>query len=120
MTDTYLIRLPWPDSRLSTHAKGHWRPKAKATKAARGAACTVARATGLRAAMDRPTLEFTFYPPDRRRRDLHNMQGMCKAYIDGIADAMGMDDHGFRCVFPDRFEDPIKGGAVLITVKKET
>ena len=45
------------------------------------------------------------------------MPGMMKAGIDGIADAMGCDDHGFRPRWPEAFNEPTKGGAVMIHVK---
>jgi crossover junction endodeoxyribonuclease RusA len=62
---------------------------------------------------------FTFYPPDNRRRDIQNMPGMMKAYIDGIADAMGCDDHGFRPHFPSQFGATTPGGMVKVIVRSE-
>ena len=56
-------------------------------------------------------------PPDRRKRDCQNMPHMLKAYIDGIADAMGCDDNGFRVRYPDRFDHTVKGGAILCEVE---
>jgi crossover junction endodeoxyribonuclease RusA len=64
-------------------------------------------------------LEFTYSPPDRRKRDVQNLPHMLKAAIDGIADAMGCDDHGFRCVFPSQFSEPVPSGAVLVHIKPE-
>lgn len=40
-------------------------------------------------------LYITFRPPDNRHRDLDNCYSMCKAYQDGIMDALGLDD---RCI----------------------
>lgn len=37
----------------------------------------------------------TFYPPDKRRRDLDGCISACKAYLDGLADALGVDDSRF-------------------------
>ena len=65
---------------------------------------------------DSPTLTFSYYPPDRRKRDAQNMPHMLKSAIDGIADAMGVDDSGFRCVFPSAFEEPSKFGSVLVEI----
>ena len=114
---TILIRLSWPDKALAPHAKGHWRPKAKATKAYRAEAGMAAIAQSInKLNTDTPRLVFAFHPPDKRRRDLQNMPAMMKAAIDGIADAMGCDDHGFRCVWPEAFSDTVKGGCVLVEV----
>lgn len=63
------------------------------------------------------TLEFQFHPPDRRRRDLSNMPATAKSQIDGIAQAMGCDDEGFRCIWPTAFSEPVKGGCVIVTIK---
>ena len=112
----YLIRLPWPPSALNTHAKGHWRPKAKATKKYRHDAWALAQEASVKA-IPGAILEFTFCPPDKRRRDIQNMPGMMKAGIDGIADAMGCDDSKFRPHFPDHFAEPTKGGCVLVHIK---
>ena len=40
-----------------------------------------------------------FYPPDKRKRDIDNMLASSKAGIDGIAQAIGIDDSIFnRCI----------------------
>jgi crossover junction endodeoxyribonuclease RusA len=111
----YLIRLPWPDRRLNGHAKGSKWPKIKATKSARETACWLAKAQSIEVMPD-AHLHFTYAPPDRRRRDVQNMPAMVKAYIDGIADAMGCDDNGFRPHYPSEFDEPVKDGAVLVHV----
>ena len=64
-------------------------------------------------------LSFRFCPPDRRRRDTHNLPATMKAAIDGIADAMRVDDVGFRCEFPTEFGPVEKGGAVYIELRKD-
>ena|SRR6478609_7478741 len=99
------IALPWPDRRLSPNARLHWRPKAALTAKARADAHLLAlEAAGyalgsIRAdlAGDLPIeLTITFYPPDRRHRDDDGMIGGFKAYRDGIADALHVNDRRFR------------------------
>lgn len=41
-----------------------------------------------------------FYHSVRRRRDDDNLSASCKAYRDGIADALGIDDHWLRLLSP--------------------
>ena len=115
--EVYTLRLSWPDSRLASNARVHWRPKAAATKAARHEAWAIAKTRQL-PTWPEARLTFTFYPPDRRRRDMQNMPGMMKAYIDGIADAMGCDDNKFRCVWPEAFGDVVQGGSVRVEVSE--
>lgn len=109
------ITLPWPAVALTPHARGHWRPKAKATKAARAEAHWLAKAAGVKPNPN-AVLRVTYHPPDRAKRDCANMHGRLKAALDGIADAMGVDDNGFRVIFPSEFAAVKKGGEVIITV----
>jgi crossover junction endodeoxyribonuclease RusA len=109
------ITLPWPDPKLTPHAKGHWRPKADATKEARNMAWAKA--------MEAPRVEcipdaliFVEYWPAAFRGDVHNMHGRMKAYIDGIADAMGCDDKHFRVDFPSVWAGKSKPGKVVFRI----
>lgn len=112
------IRLPWPSPVLSPNARGmHWAKKAAAKKVARQAAFALAReAIGPgKLGWAGVALSITFCPPDRRRRDDDNAVGAFKAYRDGIADALGIDDHNFKPTYA--WGEPVKGGAVLVEIK---
>lgn len=92
-----IITLPWPDKRLSQNARVHWAVRAKATKAARTAAGWATKAAKVKIDGEGAIyLHVYFYPPDNRRRDGTNMLGSLKAALDGIADALGVDDVQFR------------------------
>lgn len=41
-------------------------------------------------------VEMTFCPPDKRARDVSNLHAAMKAALDGIADAMGVNDKTFK------------------------
>lgn len=96
--------LPWPHKNLSPNARPHWSTKAKAVKGARH----MAKYTALEAAgrdvakfietfrAGRVSVRYEFFPKDRRRRDVDNLMASTKAYTDGIADALAMDDSRFR------------------------
>lgn len=116
MTREYLLRLDWPDKALSPNSHRHWRARHKATAFARHAAWAKCKARGV-PKMDGAVLTFDFAPPDRRKRDLHNMPHSMKATIDGIADALGCDDSEILCRWPERFSPPVKGGAVLVHIQ---
>lgn len=112
MTSFALIEFAWPSPDLNQNNTAKW-PKINAAREAR------AMAKGLAAHVSpdpRARLVFSFFPPDRRRRDIQNMPGIMKPYIDGIADAMGVDDNGFRPQFPDRFGDAEGPGFVLVEI----
>ena len=75
-------------------------------------------------AMERPRVEempkarvlFEYYPP-HRRYDIHNIPSSLKAYIDGIADAMGCDDRGFDVDYPTQWAGVSKPGKIVIHVR---
>lgn len=109
------IRLPWPPAGLSGHAKGHWRTRATLTQRHRhwaSLATRDARARAPEAAGD-IHLRVTFIPPDRRS-DRANFPVRCKAYFDGIADGLGVNDRRFVPHFV--FAEPEKPGRVEVVV----
>jgi crossover junction endodeoxyribonuclease RusA len=114
-----LITLPWPDKGLSPNARLHWAPKAKLKAAARQFAM-VSTADAMnyyerrKFASDESKIPMTitFYPPDKRLRDDDNMVGSFKAYRDGIADALGVDDRRFKPHY--FFEDAEKPGRIEV------
>lgn len=117
------IILPWPDKRLSPNARVHWRAKVDPKKDARSDAANatyVALGRGLRdvrasLAGDSPIpVSITFYPPDGRRRDRDNAQASLKHALDGIADALGVDDYRFRPTYA--FAEPKKPGRVEVAI----
>jgi hypothetical protein len=110
-----VIELPFPPSSLSGHAKGHWRKiapiVAKHREWAR-LATLAAGVAGIPATGDIP-VSFMFYPPDRRS-DRTNFPNRLKAYIDGIADALGVNDRRFLPSY--HFAEPVKNPRVVVTV----
>lgn len=96
------ITLPWPPKELSPNARVHFHEKARHTKAYREAAYWLAHRVVFdeditRWTDDRPVaLTISFAPPDRRRRDLDGMLASIKAGLDGIADAMRVNDQRFE------------------------
>lgn len=118
MTDKVAqIIMPWPAKPLWQNVRTHWARRSLSVKSYRRMAYQMALAQGLHKRPDPAALlVFSFHPPDRRRRDLHNMPATQKAAIDGIADAMRVDDERFRCQWPLAWGDVVKGGEVHITV----
>lgn len=101
-----VLRLPWPAPELWTNAKKrvHWRQVNTAVGLARHEAEIVTRealaATKPPAAPS--TLSVTFNAPTARRYDTANALEACKPYIDGICDALGIDDSVFVSVCCER------------------
>ena len=91
-----VIRLAWPHRDSHPNSRVHWSRRAKANKAMRSAAYYLAKASGIYVPGEGDVaVTLTFYPPDNRRRDRDNLLSNCKAYLDGIADALKVNDSRF-------------------------
>ena len=111
-----MITLPWPPRALSPNGRVHWADKHRATKAARHDAFYAAKAARVAvAAGDVPViLDIALHPPTKNLPDTDNALASCKAYLDGIADALKVND---RCFDPrPRICEPVKGGRVVVTI----
>lgn len=61
-------------------------------------------------------LKITFAMPDNRHRDLDNLLASQKHALDGIAQALGVDDRCFRPITIDVATDTKKQGFVLVEI----
>jgi crossover junction endodeoxyribonuclease RusA len=59
-------------------------------------------------------MTITFHPPDKRHRDRDNMIASCKALMDGLSDALGVDDRHFIPTY--EVCNTITGGAVIVSL----
>ncbi len=110
-----ILHLPWPSPALSSNARIHPLALHRVKKAARAEAGWAVKA------LPRPqlpdtgdiALRVTFEPPSRRI-DRQNMPHLVKAAIDGIAEALGINDNRFAPEYVHA--DPVRGGRVTIEV----
>ena len=61
-------------------------------------------------------LEMVFVPPDRRKYDSDNMVARMKSGLDGMCDALNIDDSVFTTVTASLDVERV-GGFVKITIK---
>ena len=112
------VVLPWPPRVLSPNSRPtHWAVLAKAKRAYRFACHAEARAGGCSWVFDpddRLHVRLTFVPPDRRRRDMDNMIAAMKSGLDGLADALGVDDN--RWTLTCAIDEANIGGMVRVEV----
>ena len=108
-----VVFLPWPPKELSPNASIHWAKKAKFKKAYRHDCWALALEASLKApeGPEKIRLEITFYPPDKRHRDADNMVAAIKSGLDGLADALRVNDRLFLPTFI--FSDEPKGQIVV-------
>jgi len=113
-----VIELSWPPKELNPNSTAKLRAKMRAKKAHREEAYYATKAAlgaGYRVPADTELpIIIAFYPPDHRRRDRDNCIGSMKRAQDGIAQALGLDDHFFRPTYI--FGEPVKGGKVVVTI----
>ena len=114
------LTMPWPDPGLSPNTRSHWRALARAKTAYRRA-CWATALSQLQpaarqfAAGGRLDLWLEFCPPDARRYDRDNLIARMKAGIDGIADALQIDDQVFEWV-AGRLGQKVADGEVRVRI----
>ncbi len=90
---TKTITLPLPSSKLSPNARLHWAVKSREVRKHRTLAnATAWKELGVKSGLRFASYVLCFYWPDKRKRDADGAGSRCKAYLDGIADAIGQDD----------------------------
>jgi hypothetical protein len=112
---TVLIELPFPPASLSGHAKGKWwntsgivaKHREWAKLATQDAQLAVPGEGDIRVIA-------TFYPPNRRG-DRINFPNRMKAYWDGVAEGLGVNDSRFIPTY--HFAEPVKNGRVVVEIK---
>lgn len=124
-TLTFEVELPWPSPTLSPNARPHWALLAKTKKAYRarcwvlGLQAGLGHVADLKAAPAAVLVHLDFYPPDRRARDWDNLVASMKSGLDGLADAMGVDDSRWRLSF-ELCDETATGGRVVVTMEVRT
>lgn len=114
-----ILRLPFPASVLFPNRKNgkHWTASHDAKVSSRECGYFAAKqARGDFSAGDGAIpLSIVFVQPDKRRRDLDGMLSAMKPALDGIAQALGVDDSRFRPITIDA--GPVgKPGAVIVAI----
>ena len=85
--------LPWPDKKMSPNARPHWAALARVKKAAKRDAYYLALEAGLeKITAEKVRAKYTYFPPTRHTYDRDNLVGRTKAFQDGVAMALGVDD----------------------------
>lgn len=116
------LMLSWPASVLSPNSRAPWQRVRGARREQRHEAKMITLA-GIRPARrhalakaGRLKLHLEFVPPNRRARDADNLLAACKGAIDGIADAIGLDDRYFVVSF-ELLEPAKKAHGVRVRVE---
>lgn len=119
--DKLQVYLPYPLARLNPNARVHWAELARVKKAYRQACLALCKEAGFKPGLFHPAqelrLSLEFVPPTRAKRDLDNCLAAMKAGIDGISDALQVDDSRF--VIELRLVKDRIAGHVFVTVETD-
>lgn len=106
------LRLPWFPKELNPNARKHWAVVAKHKKSYRWACYILAKQAGIKPT-ETMRVVLTFYKPSNRHMDLDNCLAATKAGLDGLADAMKVDDRHFKLTVSMAEE---LGGYIMVEV----
>ena len=98
MNEINELVLPWPPRALHPNSRTHWAEKAKHAKKVRKDAFLLAKSQcwdKVEWPEGRLHVWIDGYAKDRRGRDHDGFLSSLKSTLDGIADAMGVDDKRF-------------------------
>lgn len=114
-----IVRLAWPNPALAPNRSNgkHWSGVAAIKAKAKADAYMLAKAAP-KGRFDKATrypISILFVAPDKRRRDLDGLHGSMKHALDGIAQAIGVDDSQFGPVLLDMVPGD-KPGSVIVAV----
>jgi len=116
-----IVKLPFPDAVLFPNRKNgkHWTATtvAKEAQKAAGFYMTMKALTssGPQEWPEHIPLSLMYVTPDKRNRDADNMLAASKALLDGMADALGVNDRRFKPVLIDWVHGD-KEGALIVAV----
>ena len=98
-----VLVLPFPAPALMpNNSQGkHWTVTRPARNKAKSDAFYLTKQAGWRGRDVSGCLKITFYCPDRRKRDLDNLVHAMKPALDGVAQAIGIDDSNFKPLLSD-------------------
>ena len=115
--DALELQLPWPPTQLSPNSRLHWAMVYRAKAKYRDSCWAMVRAQTTETLREKAEymLELRFVPPDRRSYDRDNLIARMKAGLDGLADALMIDDKQFTRLTASVSADSV-GGFVEVRI----
>tara|TARA_R110000868_G_scaffold211993_2_gene462013 strand:- start:1464 stop:1850 length:387 start_codon:yes stop_codon:yes gene_type:complete len=116
-----IIKLPFPAAELFPNRKNgkHWTATNEVKEVQKCLAYAYTKQAMVAAQTDfgngNIPLSLVYLTPDKRKRDIDNMLAASKALLDGMAQALGVDDSRFKPILVDWVQGP-KGGGLIAAV----
>ena len=111
------VDLPWPPKALNPNNRKKHLHATSERKRYKTACWALSKEAKLDYRLTH--LDITFHPPDGRRRDLDNMLSAMKYGLDGLANAIGVDDYHWSLSIRRGDKDPEKKGFIRIRLIDE-
>ena len=112
----FKVTLPWYSQELSPNSRKHWAVVSRAKRQHKELANIYTRNANVKFSDDKHKvfLNITYCPPSKRRYDLDNCLASSKAYIDGISQAIGIDDSRFAIQM--QMSEDTFDGSIRVTI----
>jgi len=117
------LALPWPVATVSANARDGWKAKMGAVARQRQIADGLMLEAGYAWALPAEErwwleLQVGLWMPDERRRDLDNIVGSLKGYLDGVFGWLGLDDADVRRLVVERAGLARPAGKVVLRIRR--
>lgn len=110
----WTVELPAGEALLNANRRIHHHARARLTRNLRGIAYWCVREAKV-PHLERAHIVVEYRPPDRRRRDVHNLFPSAKAAVDGVVDAGVLtDDSDAYLIGPDMRLGAVEPGGRLV------
>ncbi len=111
------IELPWPPTETHPNSRKHWAVKMRVVKNYRHQCYMAARSYRIDPAYEGDfEIKLVFRPKVNRKRDVDNLIAQVKAGLDGLADALQIDDSRFKTL-TGTIGETHKPGIVEVTLE---
>ena len=116
-----MLKLPFPPSELMPNNKNgkHWASTHKVKKQYKEDCFYLTKIESKNFINDGEPIRLTliYMMPDKRHRDVDNCLAASKAGLDGVADALGVNDHQFQPITVYRFAGE-RPGSLIVQLEK--
>lgn len=114
-----MIELPWPPPQLSPNKRLHWAALAKYKHRYREECAIATQAFLVEIPKGPLAMRLTFFRPDRRTYDRDNLLARMKSGLDGMCDALGINDNRFTVITLRVSDIVVDGGAVHVYISED-
>jgi len=114
-----MIELPWPPPQLSPNKRMHWAALAKYKAKYREECCLAMMSRIITLPAGPLAMRLTFFRPDRRNYDRDNLLARMKSGLDGMCDALGINDNRFTVITLRVSDIVVDGGAVHVYISED-